>query len=177
MWFFYHSRNLQNHQKPHIFGVARFATGSKTSQMNQSDEFDEKLRKLSDFWFQTVSGKRFRWFRYTKFDCTSSFVMKIVFEHVWNVLYRVQNNHKFITTGIITQNHNQVWSHLQSVMNVFFFSRTFFSRSSELNLYFVTLKRNPDNPPAAGSQPQSALELAYNSTHKRARAPEPVSGM
>ena len=53
--FFYHSIDLQNHQKPHIFGVVRFATGSKTSQMNQSDEFDEKLRKLSDFLFETVS--------------------------------------------------------------------------------------------------------------------------
>ena len=58
--FFYHSIDLQNHQKPHIFGVVRFATGSKTSQMNQSDEFDEKLRKLSDFLFETVSGKSVR---------------------------------------------------------------------------------------------------------------------
>ena len=48
-------------------------------------------------------------------------------------LYRVQNNH--IT---ITQNHNQVWSHLQSVMNVRVFSHGHFFRSSELNLYFVT---------------------------------------
>ena len=35
-----------------------FATASKTSQMNQSDEFDKKIRKLSDFLFQTQCDKR-----------------------------------------------------------------------------------------------------------------------
>ena len=64
IWFVYHSIDLQNHQKPHILGVARFATDSKTSQMHQSDEFDENCGNYQIFCFRlSVRKASVRWFR------------------------------------------------------------------------------------------------------------------